>query len=266
MRQRNKSDKLLVWVPEHGWIYHHTSESTYLEVLKLIGGERLSKVALEISHLPVFTKEPYPQFAKYMKSIGHGWFVNTIGGTSNKYLQLNTINDKLHLNMKVELVPEGVLSHIEAQSLKKQGVKFDLGEKRTRKLDDTLLVDFDGQTFDLKNRNGREIFAKLIESIGAKEVSKLNLKNGSEDFVTSMQVYDNQIPCGVFWVSVPNSTKGKHKIILTIKAMLKLDLTITTLSKEERCERQLEKYKSEMGELMKIMADMNSGEIMLYQK
>lgn len=55
MRQRNKSDKLLVWVPEHGWIFHHTTESTYLEVLKLIGGERLSKVALEISHLPVFT-------------------------------------------------------------------------------------------------------------------------------------------------------------------------------------------------------------------
>ena len=112
MRQRNKSDKLLVWVPEHGWIFHHTTESTYLEVLKLIGGERLSKVALEISHLPVFTKEPYPQFAKYMKSIGHGWFVNTIGGTSNKYLQLNTINDKLHLGMKVKLVPEEVLNHM----------------------------------------------------------------------------------------------------------------------------------------------------------
>ena len=43
--------------------------------------------------------------------------------------------------------------------------------------------------------------------------------------------------------------------------MLKLDLTITTLSKEERRERQLVKLKSEMGELMKEMADMNSDEI-----
>lgn len=43
--------------------------------------------------------------------------------------------------------------------------------------------------------------------------------------------------------------------------MLKLDLTITTLSKEERREKQLEKLKSEMGELMKKMADMNSDEI-----
>ena len=102
------------------------------------------------------------------------------------------------------------------------------------------MVDFDGQTFDLKHRNGREVFVKLIESIGARDVSKLNLTNGSEDLVTSMQVYSNQLPCGDFWVSVPNSTKGKHKIILTIKAMLKLDLTITTLSKEERRERQLE--------------------------
>ena len=36
-----------------------------------------------------------------------------------------------------------------------------------------------------------------------------------------------------------------------VKAMLKLDLTITTLSKEERRERQLEKQKSEMGKLIK---------------
>ena len=43
--------------------------------------------------------------------------------------------------------------------------------------------------------------------------------------------------------------------------MLKLDLTITTLSKEERRERQLEKLKSEMGKIMKKMADMNSDEI-----
>ena len=43
--------------------------------------------------------------------------------------------------------------------------------------------------------------------------------------------------------------------------MLILDLTITTLSKEERRERQLEKLKSEMGELIKEMADINSDEI-----
>ena len=43
--------------------------------------------------------------------------------------------------------------------------------------------------------------------------------------------------------------------------MLKLDLKITTLSKEERRERQLEKLKSEMGELMKEMTDINSDEI-----
>ena len=43
--------------------------------------------------------------------------------------------------------------------------------------------------------------------------------------------------------------------------MLKLDLSITTLSKEERRERQLEKLKSERGKLMKKMADMNSDEI-----
>ena len=36
---------------------------------------------------------------------------------------------------------------------------------------------------------------------------------------------------------------------------------VETLSKEERRERQLEKLKSEMGELMKEMTDINSDEI-----
>ena len=43
--------------------------------------------------------------------------------------------------------------------------------------------------------------------------------------------------------------------------MLKLDLTITILSKEERRERQFENLKSEMGELMEKMADINSDRI-----
>ena len=253
MRQRKKSDKLLVWYPQKGWIFHSTNESTYLKVLKYIGGERLSKVALKISHLPIFTKEPYPQFSKYMKSIGAGWFVNTIGGTASKYVQLNTINDQLHLNMKVKLVSEDVFDDMDARYVKNRGIKIDLGGKRTRKIDDTILVDFNGESFDLKNRSGREVFAKLIECIGIKKVSKLNLMNGSEDFVTSMHIYVNQYPCGDFWISIPNSTKGKYKILLAIKSLLKLDMTIESISKEERKEKKLKELHQEINELLKEM-------------
>ena len=192
MRQRKKSDKLLVWYPQKGWIFHSTNESTYLKVLKYIGGERLSKVALKISHLPIFTKEPYPQFSKYMKSIGAGWFVNTIGGTASKYAQLNTINEQLHLNMKVKLVSEDVFDDMDASYVKNKGIKIDLGGKRTRKIDDTIFVDFNGESFDFKNRSGREVFAKLIASIGIKKVINLNLRNGSIDFVTPMHIYGDQ--------------------------------------------------------------------------
>ena len=250
MRQRKKSDKLLVWYPQKGWIFHSTNESTYLKVLKYIGGERLSKVALKISHLPLLTKEPYPQFSKYMKSIGAGWFVNTIGGTASKYAQLNTINEQLHLNMKVKLVSDDVFDDMDARYVKNKGIKIDLGGKRTRKIDDPIFVDFNGESFDLKNRSGREVFVKLIESIGIKKVINLNLKNGSEDFVTPMHIYGNQYPCGDFWISIPGSTKGKHKILLTIKALLKLDMTIKSISKEERKEKKLKELRQKIDELL----------------
>ena len=143
MRQRKKSDKLLVWYPQKGWIFHSTNESTYLKVLKYIGGERLSKVALKISHLPIFTKEPYPQFSKYMKSIGAGWFVNTIGGTASKYAQLNTINEQLHLNMKVKLVSDDVFDDMFPFAGNYTTANYDLMKTDVKDMDDHYEVDID---------------------------------------------------------------------------------------------------------------------------
>lgn len=163
--------------------------------------------------------------------------------------------------MKVKLVSEDVFDDMDASYVKNKGIKIDLGEKRTRKIDDTLLVDFNGESFDLKNRSGREVFANLIESIGIKKVSKLNLKNGSEDLVTSMHIYVNQYPCGDFWISIPNSTKGKHKILLAIKSLLKLDMSIKSISKEERKEKKLKELHQKMNDLLMEMTANDEGSI-----
>ena len=113
-----------------------------------------------------------------------------------------------------------------------------------------MMITFVSQSFDFKNRSGRVVFAKLIESIGIKKVINLNLKNGSEDFVTPMHIYGDQYPCGDFWISIPDSTKGKHKILLTIKALLKLDMTIKSISKEERKEKKLKELRQKIDELL----------------
>ena len=234
MRHRKKSDKLIVWIPSKGWIFHATSESTYLEVLKWIGGERISSVGLEISHLPIVTKEPYPQFLKYMKPIEHGWYVNMIGGTENKFIQLKAINKKLNLGMKVHLMSEDFLPHSKEVSdlAKEQGLDIDLGKRRTRTISEILLVEYNGQTFELKNRYGREMFVKLLECIGVKRISNLNLKCTTGDLLTPLKLNDNQLPCGDYWLSIPNSTKSRQKLLLTINALLKLDMSIKLVPKK----------------------------------
>ena len=80
------------------------------------------------------------------------------------------------------------------------------------------------------------------------------MKNGSEDFVTPMHIYGDQYPCGDFWISIPDSTKGKHKILLTIKALLKLDMTIKSISKEERKEKKLKELRQKIDELLNSIA------------
>lgn len=69
-----------------------------------------------------------------MKSIGAGWFVNTIGGTASKYAQLNTINEQLHLNMKVKLVSDDVFDDMDARYVKTRASKLIWVEKGRERL------------------------------------------------------------------------------------------------------------------------------------
>lgn len=228
MRQRKKRKYLVVWIPEKRWIWHSTNESTYLEVLKWIGGERISKCGLEISHLPLVTKEPYKQYAEYMKPIGGGWYVNTIGGTDNKYMQLCTMNDNLNLGITVKLLDKNPIPSSDRDKWSEYLPEIDLGKKRTREVSGTLYVNFNGAKILFnKKKDNQLLFVALISIIGINDVCKLGLKTGQHELVTRMKLYDTQLPCGDFWVSVPNGTKYRYKILLTIKALLKLDMEVS---------------------------------------
>lgn len=228
MRQRKKHKYLVVWIPEKRWIWHSTNESTYLEVLKWIGGERISKCGLEISHLPIVTKEPYEQFAEYMKPIGCGWYVNTIGGTDNKYMQLCTMNEKLDLGITVRLLDDNPFSGSDRDKCCEWLPEIDLGKKTTREVPNTLCVKFKGAEILFRSKKyNQALFVAIMQLIGVNDVCKLGLKVGQHELVTRMKLYDTQLPCGDFWVSVPSGTKYRYKILLTIKALLKLDMEVS---------------------------------------
>lgn len=250
MRQRKKHKYLVVWIPENRWIFHSTNESTYLEVLKWIGGERISKCGLEVSHLPIVTKEPYEQYLEYMKPIGGGWYVNTVGGTDNKYIQLCTMNEKLNLGIIINLMDKNPISYSDRDKLSEWLPDIDIGKKRTREVSSVLCVKYKRSEFLFNKKKYNQIlFVNVIELIGINDVCKLGLQAGRYELVTRMKLYDTQLPCGDFWVTVPNATKYRYKILLTIKAILKLDMEVSLLNESQDSASDRKKYSNDLHEI-----------------
>lgn len=226
--QRQSPKRLIVTTPEPRIIFHSTAESTFIETLSWIGGARVAKVGLKISNMPLVTRRPYACFAKYMKPIGDGWYVNMIGTTSDKFLKLCAINNNLQLGMKIETVDDSpfIRSKDNIEFLEKEVPQLDLGKKKSRSTDNTLCVTYNGCTYDFNNRYGKTQFASVIEAIGAESVWHLGLKMGQKDLITVLRINDRQYPCSSYWVNSPTSAKQKRKILLVIKAMLHLDMAI----------------------------------------
>lgn len=231
-KHRQSPKRLKVTTPEPRIIFHSTAESTFIETLSWIGGVRIAKVGLQVSHLPLVTRHPYTRFAKYMKPIGDGWYVNTLGSTSEKYLKLCAINDKLQLGLEIELVGgDSFVRYDEIFELIKKDVShLDLGKSKSRIMDNTLRVTYDGETYNFNHRQGKSQFLSVIEAIGAARVCCLGLKVGQKDLVTPLRINESQCQCGSYWLNLPSSIQQKRKILATIKIMLHLDMTIEDLS------------------------------------
>lgn len=247
-RKKKRRQYLVVWIPEMGWLPNTSNESTYLDVLKWIGGERISKVYLKVCGLPLVTKElfKYEQYSEYMVPIGRGWYVNLMSTLDDKYRQLCTMNDVLNLRMTTCLLNESQMSDSDKEQWSEDLHDIDRDtdndtdrdiehkRKKPKKIFDKLNVKFKGfkMIFDKSNHN-RQLFAHLIELIGINDVCKLGLQAGRYELVTRMKLYDTQLPCGDFWVTVPNGIKYKYKILQTIKALLKIDMEVSLLNESQ---------------------------------
>ena len=235
-----KTKKLLVRFPDGTIIFHSTSESTYLAAIRRIiasvGGERLCSVGLEISHLPVFTRTPDDaRFGKYMKYLVDGWYALCIGGTSNKYLQLCAISDKLNLGLKICIKNENPFTKdkLSREFVESECSQLDIGKPKTRKTTETLVATYGGRIYKFGYRDGKVQFSKLIQAIDAKRVLRLNLKSGKKDLLTTLRITESQYQCGALWLNVPGSTRDKRKILCTIKSLLHLNMTIEVMSPHE---------------------------------
>lgn len=216
MRTRASRQYIRVTFPDGKEFCYKSSTSTMIAVLKYIGSRRFPEVTLELCHLPILSKTAYPKYAKYMKPVCDGWYVNTQSDSTSKYMQLCSINQQLGLGLKIEL----------GEDLPTQENPDRV--KRT-KVQDKLLVKFpDGEYF--ANANNTDTFLEVVWQLGIDEIKRKGLQWGDKSLITHTKLYNGQIQVGENrWIVVPGSTQNKVKLLRVISAMLRIKLDISVI-------------------------------------
>lgn len=185
--------------------------------LRKIGADKLSRVKLEVCHLPMFSQEAYKLYENYMEPIGDGWFVNTQGDTSNHYAQLMIINNQLNLGLQIDM------------SSDIKGERVSRGSKGMAVLE----VTFPDNTV-IGEENTGETYMQCIWHIGIDAVRKLNLKHGGKDLITPTNIYKGQVQIGENrWLIVPGALRDKVKILRVIGLMMHIRMDIVAFSTNE---------------------------------
>ena len=215
-RGRAKKKLLRVTFPSGKVICYKSTTDTMVAVLQELGEDVISKIELELCHLPIVSKEIYPKYRKWMKPICDGWYINTQSNSDSKFLELKSINDQLSLNLKLELGAD-----LDAEDKPDK-------EKRT-KSKDKLLVKFpDGQYF--ANNSTLETFLEVVWEIGIDNIKRKDLSWGGNPLITTSKMFNNQVQVdSQRWIIVPNSTRDKIKLLRVIGAMLHINMEISTI-------------------------------------
>lgn len=216
IRTRAKKKLIRVTFPDGEVICYNNATSTMIAALNKIGSDKFPAIKLELCHLPLLSKEIYPQYKEWMKPVGDGWYLNAQSNSDNKYLQLRAISDQLSLGLIVELGTD-----FETQINPNRGKKI-----RTK---DKLLVKFpDGEY--VANDSALDTYLETIWKLGIDDIMRKHLTWGGKDLVTTNQLANGQIQVGERrWVMVPSITKDKAKLLRVVAAMLHVKLEITII-------------------------------------
>ena len=216
LRQRAKSKLLRVTMPDGEVICYNRSSETFLEALRKIGSENFPKINLTVAGVPFFSKEIYPQFKNTMKEVCDGWYIVMSGGTSGRYIQLRSIAQQLGINMEVE-IGDNFITQKAVVNLS--------GRKR----DDKLLVKFPNGEF-AAGENPIDTLIDAIWQIGPENIRRKELEYKGKPIITLTKQYNGQVQVGKdFWLTVPNQTKDKYKMLKIIDAMMRLGLEVSII-------------------------------------
>lgn len=216
LRKRAKGKLIRVTFPSGKVVCYRNVTNTFVGVLREIGPERFPEINLELRHLPLLSRYVYPEFKEWMKPLGNGWYLNGQSNTDQKYMQLRSISLSLGLDLKIELGDD-----FETQE--------DPYKARRGRPKVNLKVMFpDGEV--IVNSSPIVTFTRAISKIGVDGIMRKKLKWGSSLLVTDHESSKRQIEVAPNrWVTVPNTTKGKIKVLRVVAAFMHVNLITTIL-------------------------------------
>lgn len=215
-RGRAKKKLLRVTFPNGKVLCYKNTTETMIATMQELGVDIMSKVKLELCHLPLLSKEIHPKYKEWMKPVCDGWYLNTQSNSDSKFLQLNAINEQLSLGLKIEL---GEDFETQENPNKEKRIKYK----------DKLLVKFpDGQYF--ANNSATDTFLEVIWEIGVDKIKQKEMSWCGKPLITSSKMFNGQVQIdNQRWIIVPNTTKDKVKLLRVISAMLRINMEITSI-------------------------------------
>jgi len=213
---RAKKKKLRVAFPDGTIFCFRNATTTYMEAIKKIGPEVFASAGLEIGKLPVVSTECYERYKKYMMPLTDGWWVNTQSDSSQKYLQLVSVKNKLELDYDVRLAEEFD--------------EYNAAATQKSRKQDLICVHYSEDEF-IHALHNEDVFVATIERIGPERIMHRCIEFMGKDIVTRYNKYPKQrkLDCGL-WATIPNSSKDMRRALEYIDDKLKIGLKVSSLS------------------------------------
>ena len=203
-------------MPDGNVICHKSATMTFIDALVGIGSEHFCKITTESCHLPLLSRDIYPRYKEWMKPVADGWYVNIQSDTQQKYMQLISIKSQLGLQMEVEIGTDFITSDAKVV-------------QKSKKKDDKLLVRFPSGEF-AAGENPIDTLIFAIWQIGPDNIRRKELMFRDKPIITLSKQFNGQVQIGQnYWLTVPNQTKDKYKMLRIIDVMMKLGLEVTII-------------------------------------
>lgn len=215
IRGRAKKKLLRITFPDGKMICYKSATDTMVAVLNELGPDVISKITLELCHLPLVSKEIYPKYKDWMKPLCNGWYLNAQTDSATKLMQLKSINDQLNLGLVIELSPD-----FEPQEAPAKEKRSKVKERLFVKLSDGYCI---------TGNSSAETFLQVIRQIGVDNIMRKELSWGGNPLISATQKLKRQIKIdNNRWIVVPSTNREKIRLLRVIGAMMHFEMEISS--------------------------------------